>query len=321
MKTTLSACCIAAAALCALPAHAQTYPSRPLRMVVHFPPGGPTDFVARTVAQKMTEAWGQQVVVENRPSAGGIIGVENIVRSAPDGYSLLFATSGSMCITPALGKKTPYDVFRDLAPVSLVVINPQILVLHPSVPASSVRDLIKLAKSKPGQLNYASVGPGSPNHLGMEMLKSMTGIDMVHIPYKGTAPAVTDLLAGHVSLMFNSMPSVLPHVKAGRLKGIAVGSAKRSPAAPDIPTVGETVPGFEYVTWYGIFVPAATPKDIVSKLNGEIVHILQDKTVAERLMHEGAEPAPGTPEQLAKYMRGEYEQWKKTIASAHIRVD
>ncbi len=291
-------------------------------MVVHFPAGGPTDLVARTVGQKFTEAWGQQVVIDNRPGAGGVVGVESVVRAAPDGYTLLFATGGSMSIAPALIAKLPYNVFSDLAPIGLVVINPQILVLHPSVPANSVRELVKLAKAKPGQINYASVGPGSPNHLGVEMLKFMTGIDMVHIPYKGTAPAVTDVLAGHVSLMFNSMPSVLQHVKSGRLKGIAVGSAKRSPAAPAIPTVAESgVPGFEYVTWYGMLAPAATPKDIVSKLNTELVRVLHDKEVSQRLEREGAEPAPGTPEQLAKFMRSEHEQWKKTIAAAKIKLE
>lgn len=322
MKKHIRACSMAALVALAPAALAQTYPARPIRMVVHFPPGGPTDLVARTLGQKMSEAWGQQVIVDNRPGAGGIVGVEMVVRAPPDGYTLLFATGGSMSITPALGTKLPYNVFTDVAPVSLVVINPQILVLHPSVPANSVRELIKLAKAKPGQINYASVGLGSPNHLGMEMLKSMTGIDMVHIPYKGTAPAVTDLLAGQVSLMFNSMPSVLPHVKAGRLKGIAVGSAKRSPAAPQIPTVAEAgVPGFQYVTWYGLFAPAATPKDIIAKLNAETVRIMQDKTVAQRLIHEGAEPAAGTPGELAQYMRVEYEQWKKTIAAARLKIE
>jgi tripartite-type tricarboxylate transporter receptor subunit TctC len=303
-------------------ASGQAYPAKPIRMVVHFPPGGPTDLVARAIGQKFTETWGQQVVIDNRPGAGGVVGVESVVRAAPDGYTLLFATGGSMSIAPAMISKLPYNVFNDLAPVGLVVINPQILVLHPSVPANSVRDLVKLAKARPGQINYASVGAGSPNHLGVEMLKFMTGIDMVHIPYKGTAPAVTDVLAGHVSLMFNSMPSVLQHVKSGRLKGIAVGSAKRSPAAPEIPTVAESgVPGFEYVTWYGIFAPAAAPKDIVTKLNTEIVRILHDKDVAQRLEKEGAEPAPGTPEQLAKFMRSEHEQWKKTIAAAKIKIE
>src|SRR5262245_27230014 len=300
---------------------AQIYPVKPIRIVVHFPAGGPTDLVARSVGQKLTEAWGQQVIVENRPGAGGVIGVEAVVRSAPDGYTLLLGTGGSMAIAPAIGIKAPYNVFSDLAPITLLVVNPQLLVLHPSVPASSVRELVKFAKSKPGQINYASVGPGSPNHLGMQMLKYMAGIDLVHIPYKGTAPAVTDVLAGHVSLMFNSMPTVLPYVKSKRLKGIAVSSAKRSPAAPDIPTVGESVPGYEYVTWYGLFAPAAASKEIVTKWNTEVVRILQDKELAKRFANEGAEPAPGTPEQLAKFMRAEYEQWKKTIAAAKLTLN
>ena len=322
MKKSLISCAIAAAAAFGTPAFAQTYPSKPIRMVVHFPPGGPTDLVARMVGQKLTEAWGQQVVIDNRPGAGGIVGVENVVRAAPDGYTLLFATGGSMAVTPAVGTKAPYNVFSDLAPVSLVVINPQILVVHPSLPVNSVRDLIKFAKAKPGQVNYASVGPGSPQHLGMEMLKAMAGIDMVHIPYKGTAPAVTDLLGGQVSLMFNSMPSVLPYVRTKRLRGIAVSSAKRSAAAPEIPTVAEAgVPGFQYVTWYGVYAPAATPKDVITKLNAEIVRGLQDKAVAEKLLREGAEPAPGTPDALAKFMRAEFEQWKKTIAAAKLKLD
>jgi tripartite-type tricarboxylate transporter receptor subunit TctC len=322
MNKSLLSCLIVAAAAVSVPTVAQTYPSKAIRMVVHFPPGGPTDLVARMVGQKLTEAWGQQVVIDNRPGAGGIIGVESVVRAAPDGYTLLFATGGSMAVTPAVGTKSPYNVFTDLAPISLVVINPQILVLHPSVPANSVRDLIKFAKAKPGQLNYASVGPGSPQHLGMEMLKSMAGIEIVHSPYKGTAPAVTDLLGGQVSLMFNSMPSVLPHVRSKRLRGIAVSSGKRSAAAPDLPTVAEAgLPGFEYVTWYGIYAPAAAPKEVIAKLNAEIVRGLQDKTITEKLLREGAEPAPGTPDALAKFMRAEYEQWKKTIATAKLKLD
>jgi tripartite-type tricarboxylate transporter receptor subunit TctC len=227
-----------------------------------------------------------------------------------------------MSIAPAMGGKLPYDVFKDLAPVSLIVINPQILVLHPSVPANSVKDLIALAKAKPGQINYASVGPGSPNHLGMEMLKHMAGIDMVHIPYKGTAPAMTDVMAGQVSLMFNSMPSVLPQVKAGKLKGIAVGSAKRSPAAPDIPTVAEAgVPGFEYVTWYGLLVATGTPRPIVDKLNGEVVRMLKEPDVVQRFASQGAEPQSTTPEGLAKFMREEYDRWRKVIQAIGIKPE
>lgn len=322
MKKLLAISCAVLWAMTAAVVAAQSYPVKAIRMVVHFPPGGPTDLVARLVGQKLNEAWGQQVVIDNRPGAGGIVGVEMIVRAPPDGYNLIFATGGSMSIAPAVYPKLPYNVFNDLAPISLVVINPQILVVHPSVPANSVKELIALARARPGQINYASVGPGSPNHLGVEMLKSMTGIDMVHIPYKGTAPAMTDVMAGHCSLMFNSMPTVLPLTAAKKLKGLAVSSSKRSVAAPDVPTVAEAgVPGFSYVTWYGVLAPSATPKDIITKLNTEIVRIVSDKDLAQRLLREGSEPQPGTPDQLAKFMRAEYEQWRKTVATAKIKVD
>lgn len=303
-------------------AMAQNYPTKSIRMVVHFPPGGPTDLVARLVGQELNKAWGQQVVIDNRPGAGGIVGVEMIVRAAPDGYNLLFATGGSMSIAPAVYAKLPYNVFTDLAPISLVVINPQILVAHPSLPAGSIKELIALAKSRPGQINYASVGPGSPQHLGVEYMKFMTGIDLVHIPYKGSAPAMTDVMAGQVSLMFNSMPTILPLVAAKKLKAIAVSSAKRSVAAPDVPTVAESgIPGFSYVTWYGMLAPTATPKDIIAKISTEVVRIVSAKDMAQRLLREGSEPQPGTPDQLAKFMRAEYEQWRKTAAVAKIKVD
>lgn len=301
---------------------AQQYPNKPARMIVHYPAGGPTDMVARVVAQKFSESLGQQYVIDNRPSAGGIIGVELVARAVPDGYTLLFGTGGSMGIMPAMGKPLPYDVNRDFAPVGLVVINPQILVFHPSLPPNNVRELITYAKANPGKINYASVGPGSPNHLGTELLKSMTGIDLTHIPYKGTAPALTDLLAGQVSMLFNSMPTVIPYVKNGRLKGIAVGSAKRSLAMPDIPTVAESgVPGFDYSTWYAVFGPAAMPRPIITKLNGEIARMLADKDLASRLAVQGAEPSPGTPEQLGRYMREEQDRWRRVIKSANLKLD
>lgn len=300
-------------------AHAQTYPSKPVRLIVPYPPGGPTDFVGRAIGQKLTEAWGQTIVVENRAGAASAVGTEVAARSPADGYTLLLGTSAGFSINPALGGKLPYDPERDFAPISLLVINPQILVVHPSLPVRSVKELIALARARPGQLNYASVGNASPQHLGMEMLMSMTGIDMLHVPYKGTAPAVTDILAGNVSLMFNSMPSVLPQVHAGRLRGIAVGSATRSPAAPDIPTVAEAgVPGFEYVTWYGLFAPAGTPRETVGRLNAQIVRILSDPDIAKRFSTQGAEPASSTPEQLAQYRRGEFERWKKLIAGMKL---
>lgn len=301
---------------------AQNYPAKPIRLIVPYPPGGPTDLVGRTVAQKLTEAWGQQVVVENRAGAASAVGTEVAARAPADGYTLLLGTSAGLCINPALGGKLPYDAERDFAPISLVVINPQILVVHPSLPVHSVKGLVALAKSRPGQINYASVGNASPQHLGMEMLKSMTGIDMVHVPYKGTAPAITDILAGNVSLMFNSMPSVLPQARSGKLRGIAVGSARRSPAAPDIPTVAESgVPGFEYVTWYGLFAPSGTPREIVVRLNAQVVKMLAEPELSKRFASQGAEPSSNTPEQMAQYRRSEYERWRKLIAEQKLRVD
>jgi tripartite-type tricarboxylate transporter receptor subunit TctC len=302
-------------------AGAQTYPSKPLRWIVTYPPGGPTDVVARAVGAKLSEAWHQQVVIDNRAGAGGIIGTELAAKAPPDGYTLLFGTSAGLCINPSLSNKLPYDPVQDFAPISLVVINPQLLVTNIALPAHSVKELIALAKSKPGQLNYASVGPGTPNHLGMELLKTLTAINVVHIPYKGTGPAITDLIAGQVQLMFNSMPSVLPHVRTGKLRAIAVGSANRSRAVPDIPTVAESgVPGFEYVTWYGLFVPAKTPKDIVQKLNDALVTILSDPEMSKWLISQGAEPAATTPAQLRRYMEEETQRWKKVIAAAHIKM-
>ena len=300
---------------------AQQYPAKPVRIITTFPPGGPTDFVARAIGQKFAEAWGQQFIVDHRPGAGGVIGTEAAIRAAPDGYTLLLGTSSGLSVNPALNEKLPYNPSRDLAPISLVVVNPQLLIAHPSLPARSVKELIALARARPGQINYASVGQGSPNHMGMEMLKAMAGINMVHIPYKGTAPAVTDIIAGHVSLMFNSMPSVLPQVKAGRLRALAVGSAKRSPAVPDIPAVAETVPGFDYVTWYGLFAPAATPKEIISRLNAELVRMLGEAELAQRFASQGAEPRSTTPEELGRFMRAEYERWKTVIRTANIRIE
>lgn len=317
IATVLLACPVLAGAQ-----SAQNYPTRAIRMVIHFPPGGPTDFVGRALGQKLSEAWKQQIIVENRPGAGGVIGIETVLRAPPDGYTLLFGTSGSLALAPALLPNLPYDVFKDLAPIVLAVINPQMLVVHPSLPVKSVQDLIKLAKSKPGQINYASVGPGSPNHMGMELLKSMAGINMVHIPYKGTAPAVTDLLSGQVSALFNSIPTVLPHVQSGRLRGIAVGSAKRSPAVPDIPTVAEAgLKDYQYATWYALLAPAAVPKDIIAKINAESVKALSAPEMSKRLSSQGAEPSPGTPEDLGKFMRNEFEGWKKVIKAANIKLE
>lgn len=324
MNRTMQHVYIAAAliALCSSVAAAQSYPNRPIRWIVTYPPGGPTDAVARTVGAELTKAWGQQIVIDNRAGAGGVIGTDLAAKAAPDGYTLLFGTSAGLTINPALSSKLPYNALKDFAPVSLLVLNPQILVLNNGVPAASVKEVVAYAKANPGKLNYASVGQGSPNHLGMELLKALAGIDMVHVPYKGTGPAITDLLAGQVQLMFNSMPSVLPLVRSGKLKGIAVGSAQRSPAAPDIPTVAEAgVPGFENVTWYGMFAPAKTPHDIVVKLNRQVVAILADPQMAQRLAAQGAEPRSSSPEELVKFMQVESARWKKVIKTAGIAVE
>ena len=304
------------------PVPAQTYPTKPVRIIVTFPAGGPADFVGRALGQKLTEAWGQQALVDNRAGAAGVIGVELAARSNPDGYTLLQGQSGGMSINPALNPRLSYDPFRDFAPISLLVVNPQMLVAHPSLPVTSVKELIALAKRRPGQINYASAGHGTTQHLGMEMLKVMTEINLVHIPYKGTAPALIDLFAGQVSLQFTSMPAVLPHVKAGKLKGIAVGSPRRSPAAPEVPTVAESgVTGFEFVAWYGLFAPAATPQGIIGQLNVQVVKALSDPDLSQRVASQGAEPSPSTPDGLAKYMREDHERWKKVIKTANIRVE
>ncbi len=301
---------------------AQSYPTKPIRWIVTYPPGGPTDVVARAIGAKLTEAWGQQIIIDNRAGAGGMIGTELGARAAPDGYTLLFGTSAGMTINPALQSRLPYDPVKDFAPVSLLVINPQLLVLNPTVPANSVKELVALAKAKPGQLNYASVGQGSPNHLGMELLKALTGTNIVHVPYKGTGPAITDLLGGQVQLMFNSMPTVLPLVRSGKLRALAVGSTQRISAIADIPTVAESgVPGFENVTWYGMFAPAKTPREIVNKLNAQVVRILAEPDMAQRLSSQGAEPRSSTPDELAKFMRVEFERWAKVIKSAGVKVE
>ena len=315
-------CLLTAMLIMASAAPAQTYPIRPIRWVVTYPPGGPTDVVARAIGAKLTEAWGQQIVIDNRAGAGGVIGTDIAAKAVPDGYTLLFGTSAGLTINPALNSKLPYDAVKDFAPVSLLVLNPQILVVHPAVPVNSVKELVALAKARPGQLNYASVGLGSPNHMGMELLKALTGIDIVHVPYKGTGPAITDLLGGQVQVMFNSMPSVIPLVASGKLKGLAVGSVQRSPAVPDIPTVAEAgVPGFENVTWYGMFAPAKSPHDIIVKLNKQVVQILASPEMAQRLASQGAEPRSSTPEELTKFMRVESERWKKVIKTAGIKVE
>jgi tripartite-type tricarboxylate transporter receptor subunit TctC len=292
---------------------AAPYPTKSIRIVVTYVPGGNTDVAARLIAPHMSENLGQQIIIDNRGGAGGVVGTEIAARAAPDGYTLLFGTSAGLTINPQLQPRLPYDVERDFAPISLLVINPQLMVAHLGLKAGNISEFLKLARAQPGRINYASVGVGSPNHLGMELLKTMSGIDIVHVPYKGSAPAVLDLMSGSVSVFFSSIPVMLTHVKAGRLKAIAVGSASRSPAAPDIPTVSESVPGFEYVTWYGLFAPSATPKPIVARLNEAVVKSLKLPQLDQQLRGQGSEPQPTTPGEAAKFMKAEHARWSKVV--------
>jgi tripartite-type tricarboxylate transporter receptor subunit TctC len=301
---------------------AADYPTRPIRLIVPFPPGGGTDIVARAVSAKLTEAWNQQIIIDNRGGAGGVIGADTVAKSTPDGYTLLFGTPGALVINPLLNSKLPYNAVRDFAPVSLLALNPQLLAVHQSLPVNSVKELIAFAKAQPAKLNYASVGEGTPNHLAMELFKSMTGTNLVHVPYKGAAPAVTDLLGGHVQLMFNPMPPLLPHVKSGRLRALAVGGTQRSSALPEIPTVAEAgVPGYEYVTWYSIVAPAKTPRAIIDRLNKQLAAVLAMPEVAQRLSSQGAEPRSSTPEELAKFMQEDTKRLGAVIRFAGIRSE
>ena len=301
---------------------AQPYPSQPIKMIVPFTAGGTTDILARTIGQKLGEAWKQPVIVENKPGAGGNIGADTVAKAKPDGYTLLMGTIGTQAINQSLYAKMPYDAAKDFAPITLVAIVPNVLLVHPSVPAKNVAELVALAKSKPGQLNFASSSTGGSPHLSGEMFKQMTGTDIVHVPYKGSAPAITDLLGGQVSMMFDNLPSGLPHVQGGKLRALAVTSAKRSPAAPDIPTIAESgVTGYEVDSWFGILAPAGTPKEIVAKLNAEIVKILQMPDVKERLAAQGAVPVGNTPEQFAEHIARETAKWAKVVKTSGAKVD
>ena len=315
---------LALVALAALPgvAAAQAFPSKQIRIVVPFPPGGATDILARAVAQDLQKAYGQTTLVENRPGAGGNLGADLVAKSPGDGYTLLMGTVGTHGINVALYSKMPYDAVKDFAPVTLVALVPNILVVHPSVPVKTVRELIELAKKEPGKLNYASSGNGTSIHLSGELFKAMAGVSMLHVPYKGSSPAIADLLGGQVNLMFDNMPSSLPHVKAGKLRALAVTSSKRSPALPELPTIAEAgLPGYEASSWFGILAPAATPRDVVGKLHDAIVKGLATPETSERLASQGAEKVGNTPEQFAAFIREEIEKWGKVVKAAGAKVD
>jgi tripartite-type tricarboxylate transporter receptor subunit TctC len=312
---------MAMAALCAGHAFAQAYPTKPIRMVITYPPGGNTDLVGRAMAAKLSEQMEQQVVVDNRGGAGGVMGTLIAAQAAPDGYTIMLGTSAGMVVNPLLSSKLPYDAHKDFLPVSNVIIVPQLLVTNPQLPAKSIKELIALAKAKPGTLNAGSSGVGTPNHLGTELLKGLAGVNIVHVPYKGGAQALTDVMGGQIQMAFSSIPAVMQHIKAGRLVALGVGSAKRSAALPNVPAIGEVVPGYEYSTWYGIFAPAKTPQAIVTRLNTEIIKGLAAPEIHQRFVANGGDPAPSTPDELRKYMIEESARWAKTIKAAGIRID
>jgi tripartite-type tricarboxylate transporter receptor subunit TctC len=303
----------------ALLAHGQTYPARPVKMVVPFSPGGPNDIIARLIGNKLGEALGQQMVIDNRPGGGGNIGTDAVAKAPPDGYTLLSAGPGSLIMNPVL-MKVPYDTARDFAPVSLMAHAPNVLVVHPSVPAKTVKGLLALARAQPGRLNYASSGPGSSAHVAVALFASMAHIDITHVPYRGTGPAVNDLVAGQVQLAIVGIPPVLPHVKNGRLRALGVTGKTRSPELPDVPTVDEAgVPGYVVNLWYGLLVPTGTPQAIVTRLASEVTRIVRAPEMREKLAAAGAEPGGGTPEDYAAVIRADTVLWTRVIREAGIK--
>jgi tripartite-type tricarboxylate transporter receptor subunit TctC len=313
-----------AASLIAAGADAQpvTYPTKPVRLVVPFPAGGTTDILARAAAQKLSEAWGQQVIVDNRPGAAGNIGSELVAKSAPDGYTLEMGTVGTHAINPSLYAKMPYDHIKDFVPIVLVAGVPNVLVVNPALPVNSVQELIAYAKANPGKVNFASSGSGTSIHLSGELFRTMSGVEITHIPYKGSAPALTDLMGGQVQIMFDNLPSSLPFIKAGRLRALAVTSATRAPALPDTPTMVEAgVPGFEASSWFGIVAPAGTPREIVNKVNAEIDRWLSSPEAKEKLAAQGAIAAGGTPEDFAKHIAAETAKWARVVKESGAKVD
>ena len=298
----------------------QGYPVRPIRIIVPNTAGSATDGVTRIIAQRLTETLGQQTVVDNRAGASGIIGHEITKNAAPDGYTVLASTSAGLVLNPLL-IKVPYDPHRDFTPISLLVISPQMLVSHTGLPARNIEELVALARARPGQLNCASPGFGTSNHLGCEMLKTMTSVNFLHVPYKGTAPAINDVVGGQVQFMFNSMPAVYPLAKAGKLRALAHGGTQRSPAAPEVPTVAETIPGFQCITWYALVGPRGIPPAIVNRLHAEVVKMFADAPFAQRIIDQGQEPQASTPAELTAYLRAESTRWSEVIKRAGLKLE
>jgi tripartite-type tricarboxylate transporter receptor subunit TctC len=303
-------------------ARAQAYPSKPIRLIVPFPPGGTADILARMAGEKMGESLGQPVVVDNRAGAAGGIGAIAAAKSAPDGYTLFMGTTGTQTINPAVNAKVGYDTLKDFAPVSNFAASPFLLVVHPSLPAKTVPELMALARERPGKLHYASFGAGSSAHMTGEMFRAKAGIDIVHVPYKGAPPALADLIGGHVHMMFTLLPSVLQHVKSGALRPVAIAAERRDPSLPDVPTFAEAgMPGFVSDSWYGILAPAGTPRPIIARLNAEIQRALAQPDVKQRLAAEGAEPRGNSPEQFEAEIRKDLQNWIKVAQDAKVSLE
>jgi tripartite-type tricarboxylate transporter receptor subunit TctC len=318
----LLSCFIVAAVFGAGPAAAQDYPAKPIRIINPFPAGGGLDFFVRPIAQKMSDSLKIPVIVDNRPGANGAIGAELGAKAAPDGYTLLAGTTGALPMNAALRKKLPYDPIKDFAPISNFAESAFLLTVHPSVPARTIEEFIALAKAKPGQISYASFGVGSSPHFGGELFSQMAGVQLLHVPYKGSAPSVAALLGGEVMASFDSMQSIVPYARANRLRMLGLGALKRSPAAPELPTISESgLPGYEVGSWYGLLAPAGTPKEIIAKLHAEVIKALAAADVRERIVATGAEPLGNTPEEFAAQIRADLVKWRKVAIDAKMLTD
>jgi tripartite-type tricarboxylate transporter receptor subunit TctC len=323
MRKTTIACLLAAMTMPALAAEsAQNYPSKPIRLVVPFTPGGSTDILARVIGMKLTEAWGRQVVIDNRPGAGGNIGVDLVAKSPADGYTLVMGHIGTFGVNPTLYPKLPYDPIRDFQPITLVALVPNMLSVNPALPAKSVKELLALAKAKPGTINFGSGGNGSAAHLAGEYFKLMSKTEITHIPYRGTSPAVTDLIAGQIQMIITGVPPTLNFVKTGKLRALAVATSKRLPLLPDLPTISEAgVPGYEATQWYGVLAPAGTPKPIVAKLNAEMAKAIKGPDVREKLAADAAEPVGNSPEEFGAFIKKEIARWAPVIKASGARPE
>lgn len=314
-------CAAVLAALMACAVAAQPFPSKPVKIIVPSAPGDGSDILARAIAQKLTERWGQTVIVENRPGAGGVIGTEAAAKSPADGYTVIMGNAGSHAINQALYAKLPYDVVRDFAPITLVASAPNVFVVNPAVPANTVAEFLALAKKEPGKYAFASGGNGSSAHLNGEMLKAFAGVELTHVPYKGASPAITDVIAGQVPLMIGNLPPILPHIKSGKLRALGVTTATRFAATPDLPPIAETVPGYESLAWFGLFAPAATPKELVNKWHADVVAVLALPDIRDRVVQLGFQAVGNTPEAYAALIRNDIAKWQRVVKVSGAKAD